>query len=263
MNDTKNGVPLQGRIALVTGASRGIGASTAKALFEAGAQVIVTDIVDATNVANEICGISKHLDVADEQTWIEVAEFVKTEFGGLDILVNNAGRYIKKPLIQTTLQEWRNVHAVNVEGVFLGCKHLVPLMAERARKWAGGCSIVNMSSTAGLVGSGNATCYGASKGAVRFLTKSLAIELAPLMIRVNSVHPGLIKTQMGDQVIKAVSRNSSLNEDQVRRMIARQHPLGHSGNPSNVADGIVFLASDRAAFMTGTELVIDGGMTAQ
>jgi NAD(P)-dependent dehydrogenase (short-subunit alcohol dehydrogenase family) len=254
---------LQGRVALVTGASRGIGAACARALAAAGARVIVTDLSDASGVAAEIGGLSRRQDVTSEADWIETMAFAKAEAGGLDILVNNAGIFFMKPLIETTLEDWRRLHAVNVEGVFLGCKHAIPLLAERAGQWAGGGAIVNLSSVAGLVGGANYVSYNASKGAVRLLTKGLAMELAPRKIRVNSVHPGLIETAMGQQLVTEFSQAAGVGDNEARMQLASLHPLGHTGQPGNIADGVVFLASDKAAFMTGAELVIDGGLTAQ
>jgi NAD(P)-dependent dehydrogenase (short-subunit alcohol dehydrogenase family) len=254
---------LQGRVALVTGASRGIGAATARALAAAGARVIVTDLADASGVAAEIGGLARRQDVTSEAEWIETMAFAKAEAGGLDILVNNAGIFFLKPLTETTLEDWRRLHAVNVEGVFLGCKHAIPLLAERAGKWTGGGAIVNLSSVAGLVGGANYVSYNASKGAVRLLTKGLALELAPRKIRVNSVHPGLIETAMGQQLVTEFSQAAGVGDNEARMQLASLHPLGHTGQPGNIADGVVFLASDKAAFMTGAELVIDGGLTAQ
>lgn len=256
-------VELQGRVALVTGASRGIGAATARALAVAGARVILTDVDDAGDVAAEIDGLACRQDVTSEADWIDTMAFVKAVAGGLDILVNNAGIFFLKAMTETSLDDWRRLQAVNVDGVFLGCKHAIPLLAERAGRWSGGASIVNMSSIAGIVGGANTVCYGTSKGAVRLMTKSLAIELAPQKIRVNSIHPGVIETDLGNQAISTFSKAVGVNEDEGRAQLARAHPLGHNGQPGNVADGVAFLASDMAAFITGTELVIDGGMTAQ
>jgi NAD(P)-dependent dehydrogenase (short-subunit alcohol dehydrogenase family) len=188
--------------------------------------------------------------------------FVRKEAGGLDILVNNAGLFLMKPLLDITLEEWRKLHAVNVEGVFLGTKAAIPLLAERASKWKGGTAIINLSSVAGLVGAAGASCYNASKGAVRLFTKGVALEVASAGIRVNSVHPGIIETKMGDEVVSGFSVLGGVGENEARAQAAQIHPLGHMGQPQNIADAIVFLASDRAAFMTGSELVVDGGLTA-
>ena len=253
---------LDGRVALVTGASRGIGAETARALASAGAKVVVTDLAEPVDVAHEIGGLSRAQDVTNEQAWAETITFIKAQAGGLDILVNNAGLFLMKPLADTTLEEWRRLHAVNVEGVFLGTKAAIPLLAERAAKWKGGTAIINLSSVAGLVGAAGAACYNASKGAVRLFTKGVALEVAGAGIRVNSVHPGIIETKMGDEVVSGFSALGGMGENEARAQAAQIHPLGHMGQPRNIADAIVFLASDRAAFMTGSELVVDGGLTA-
>ncbi len=253
---------LDGRIALVTGASRGIGATTARALAAAGAKVIVTDLSEPADIAGEIGGLSRAQDVTSESDWADTMAFVRQEAGGLDILVNNAGLFLMKPLLETTLEDWRKLHAVNVEGVFLGTKAAIPLLAERAGKWKGGTAIINLSSVAGLVGAAGAACYNASKGAVRLFTKGVALEVAATGIRVNSVHPGVIETKMGDEVVAGFSALSGMGENEARVQAGQMHPLGHMGQPQNIADAIVFLASDRAAFMTGSELVVDGGLTA-
>lgn len=253
---------LDGRVALVTGASRGIGAQTARALAAAGAKVVVTDLVEPSDLAAEIGGLSRAQDVTSEQGWADIMAFVTAEAGGLDILVNNAGLFLMKPLSETSLEDWRKLHAVNVEGVFLGTKAAIPLLAGRAAKWKGGTTIINLSSVAGLVGAAGAACYNASKGAVRLFTKGVALEVASAGIRVNSVHPGIIETKMGDEVVAGFSALGGMGENEARAQAAQIHPLGHMGQPQNIADAIVFLASDKAAFMTGTELVVDGGLTA-
>ena len=255
---------LEGRVALVTGASRGIGAATARALAAAGARVIVTDVADTTPLARELGGLAREQDVTSESGWAETIAFARREAGGLDILVNNAGVFTRLgPITETSLEEWRRVHTVNVEGVFLGCKHAVPALAERAPRWAGGSAIVNLSSVAGLVGFAGATCYGASKGAVRLLTKCLAMELAPAKIRVNSVHPGVIDTHMGSEVVRDFATAGGVGDNEARSQVEGLHPLGHMGQASNIADAIAFLVSDKAEFMTGAEMVVDGGLTAQ
>jgi NAD(P)-dependent dehydrogenase (short-subunit alcohol dehydrogenase family) len=253
---------LAGRVALVTGAGRGIGAASARALAEAGARVICSDLSAPDELAAEIGGLAMAQDVTNEAGWTAAMELARREAGGLDILVNNAGLFLMKPLTDTTLEDWRRVHSVNVEGVFLGCRAAIPLLAERAGRWDGGTAIVNLSSMAGLVGSAGAVCYNASKGAVRLLTKGLAMELAPAGVRVNSVHPGVIETLMGAEVVAGVSAATGLGDNEAKTQLAARHPLGHMGQPRNVADAVVFLASSRSAFVTGTELVVDGGFTA-
>ena len=253
---------LAGRIALVTGASRGIGEAAAKALAALGAKVIVTDLGDTSALAEEIGGLARVQDVSDEQGWIETMAFARDQAGGLDILVNNAGLFMVKPVTETTLDDWRRLHSVNVEGVFLGCKHAIPLLAERAQMWAGGTSIINLSSVAGIVGSALVSCYNASKGAVRIFTKGVAVEIAPLKIRCNSVHPGIIETDMGRDLVTRFAAANGAGDNDMRANLSNMHALGHFGVSQNVADAITFLASDRAAFMTGTEVVVDGGFTA-
>jgi NAD(P)-dependent dehydrogenase (short-subunit alcohol dehydrogenase family) len=255
---------LKGRVALVTGASRGIGAAAARALAAAGARVIVTDLLDTAALARELDGLARRQDVTSEAEWAETIAFAKREAGGLDILVNNAGIMGKiAPTTEISLEDWRQLQAVNVEGVFLGCKHAIPSLAERAHQWAGGSAIINLSSVVGLVGFANAACYSASKGAVRLMTKCLALELAPRKIRVNSVHPGLIDTHMGEAVVQVLASLSGAGDNAARAQLVDLHPVGHIGQPPNIGDAIAFLASDRAAFMTGSEMVVDGGWSAK
>lgn len=254
---------LIGRTALVTGAGRGIGAAAARALAHAGARVMVTDLVAPVDLAAELGGVAWAQDVSCEQDWRDTMARIQAQNGRLEILINNAGMFMMKSLEDTTLDDWRKLHSVNVEGVFLGCKHAVPLLAESAGSWPGGAAIVNLSSVAGIVGSAGAACYNASKGAVRLFTKGLALELAPRGIRVNSLHPGVIDTSMGDAVMAGVASMLSIKADAARRQMALNHPLGRLGTADNIADAVVFLASDRAAFMTGAELVVDGGVTAR
>ena len=253
---------LTGRIALVTGASRGIGEASARALAALGARVIITDLTAPETLAEELGGLARAHDVTDEQSWIDTMAFARETAGGLDILVNNAGLFLAKPLTETTLKDWRRLHSVNVEGVFLGCKHAVPLLAQRANQWPGGASIINLSSVAGLVGTALVTCYNATKGAVRLFTKGVAMEVAPMRIRCNSVHPGIIETDMGRDLVSQFAAATGTGENDTRANFSNLHPLGHFGVPQNVADAVAFLASDRAAFMTGSELVVDGGFTA-
>ena len=253
---------LEGRIALVTGAATGLGEATARALAAAGAKVAVTDLAAPLELAAEIGGIARAQDVTSEADWTETMEWLRTEAGGLDILVNNAGLWLFKSILETTLDDWRRLHAVNVEGVFMGTRAAIPLLAERAGKWRGGTAIVNLSSVAGLQGAAGASCYNSTKGAVRLFTKGAAMELASARIRVNSVHPGVIDTQMGRKLIDDFALAQGLGNNEILAQVSAMHPLGHLGEPQNVADAVVFLASDRAAFTTGSELVVDGGMVA-
>jgi NAD(P)-dependent dehydrogenase (short-subunit alcohol dehydrogenase family) len=253
---------LSGRIALVTGASKGIGKATAQALAAAGVHVIASDVEAPHALAEEIGGIAIRLDVTQEQDWIDAMALAEADAGGLDILVNNAGLFLMKAVTETTLDDWRKLHSVNVEGVFLGCKHAIPLIAKRANQWAGGGSIINLSSVAGIVGSALVSSYNASKGAVRLFTKGVAMEVAPLKIRVNSVHPGIIETDMGNDLVQRFSGAMGAGDNETRSALSQRHALGHFGVPSNIADAVTFLASDKAAFITGTELIVDGGWTA-
>lgn len=253
---------LEGRVALITGAARGIGAATARALAGAGAKVVVSDIADGAETAASIDGAYVRHDVASEDDWIAVVAFARTKFGGLDILVNNAGIFWLRPLAATTLEDFRHMQQINVEGVFLGLKHAIPAIAERAQRWDGGGSVVNLSSVAGIVGSPMALAYNASKGAVRLMTKSAALECAQagLKVRVNSVHPGIIDTPMMAEAAEALAGATGANS--MRERFASRHPLGRLGRDIDIANAIKFLASDAAAFMTGSELVVDGGLTA-
>lgn len=253
---------LDGRIALVTGAAKGLGAATARALAAAGAKVAVTDLAAPEDLAAEIGGVARALDVTSEADWAATMDWVRSELGGLDVLVNNAGLWLFKPILETTLDDWRRLHAVNCEGVFLGTRAAIPLLAERAHLWRGGTAIVNLSSVAGIEGAAGGTCYNSTKGAVRLFTKGCAKELAAAHIRVNSVHPAVIDTDMGRKLIDdfAVAQGAGNNETLAN--VSAMHPLGHLGEPQNVADAVVFLAGDRSAFCTGSELVVDGGLSA-
>jgi NAD(P)-dependent dehydrogenase (short-subunit alcohol dehydrogenase family) len=253
---------LKGRVALVTGGARGLGAATAKALAAEGAKVLISDVRDGREVANAIDGAFVTHDVTKENEWAGAVAFAKETFGGLDILVNNAGIFWAKPLALETLESFRQMQQVNVEGVFLGLKHAIPAIAERAEKWDGGGAIVNLSSVAGIVGSPMTLAYNASKGAVRLMTKAAALECARAgqKVRVNSVHPGIIDTPMMTNAAEQMAGASGVND--VMERFKSFHPMGRLGRDIDIANAVVFLASDKAAFMTGAELVVDGGMTA-
>jgi NAD(P)-dependent dehydrogenase (short-subunit alcohol dehydrogenase family) len=255
---------LAGRVALVTGGASGIGAATSRALAEAGAKVVVSDVNDGSKVASSIEGKYFRHDVTSEEQWVAAVAFAQSTFGGLDILVNNAGVFLTKPTKQTTLEEFRRVMQVNVDGVFLGLKHAIPVIAERGQKWDGGGSVINTSSVSGIVGQANTLAYNASKGAVRLMTKSSAIECARagLKVRVNSIHPGIIDTPMIDQFAATLSERTGQGSNSIKERFVQNHPMGRLGRDTDIANGIAFLASDKAAFMTGSELVVDGGWTA-
>lgn len=253
---------LKGRVALVTGGARGLGAAAARALAAEGAKVVVSDVRDGGETAAAVGGAYVKHDVTSEEEWIGAVAFAKERFGGLDILVNNAGVFWVKPLPLETLEDFRRMQQINVEGVFLGLKHAIPAIAERAQQWDGGGAVVNLSSVAGIVGGPNIIAYNASKGAVRLMTKSAALEFAAAKVRVNSVHPGIIDTPMMAEAAKVIEAVTGQGDNAVRAQFASRHPLGRMGRDVDVANAVVFLASDNAAFITGAELVVDGGMTA-
>lgn len=253
---------LSGRVALVTGGARGLGAAAAKALAAKGAKVVISDVRDGEETAASIGGAYVKHDVTSEDDWIATVAFAKATFGGLDILVNNAGVFWVKPLVMETLEDFRRMQQINVEGVFLGLKHGLPAIAERAQQWDGGGAVVNLSSVAGIVGAPNLIAYNASKGAVRLMTKSAALEYAPMKVRVNSVHPGIIDTPMMAEAAKVIEAVTGQGGNAIRTQFASRHPLGRMGRDTDVANAVAFLASDAAAFVTGSELVVDGGMTA-
>ena len=234
---------LTGRTALVTGGSRGLGAAYVRALHAAGASVVVADVLDDAGraLADELGARAAflHLDVTDEAGWDATVAATVERFGGLDVLVNNAGIANAAPIEHYTVAKWNAVIAVNLTGTFLGCRAVVPAMTS-----AGGGSIVNISSVEGLRGSPGLHGYTAAKFGVRGLTKSLAVELGPRGIRVNSVHPGLILTDM----------TTRIDPDRI------DIPLGRAGEPDDVTGTIVFLAAEASRFTTGAEFVVDGGM---
>ena len=188
------------------------------------------------------------------------------QFGGLDILVNNAGMFLGKGIEEASIEEWHRLAAVNLTGVFLGTKQALAALRERGQASPHGSAIVNLASIAGLVGSQLDPLYSMTKGGVTLFTKSSALEFARkgYRIRVNSIHPGVIQTDMGEQTFSARARNLGSNDvDAARQLALSTHPIGRLGAPTDIAKGIVFLASDDAAFMTGAGLVVDGGLTAQ
>jgi NAD(P)-dependent dehydrogenase (short-subunit alcohol dehydrogenase family) len=261
------------RIALVTGAATGIGRSTALALAREGAAVCVTDVAaaGAEAVAAEaralgVRAIAARLDVTQESDWQSVLARIATELGPLDVLVNNAGVPGPPSLLETTLAQWRETLAVNLDGVFLGTKHGIEAMrALPDRPRTRTASIVNVCSVLGLVGFPSSSAYAASKGGVRSFTKTAAIEAAAngWQVRVNTVHPGFVETPMLTAGLPELARKSGTTPEAIRAAIEAMHPLGRLASPDEVANTIVYLASDESAFVTGTELVIDGGYTAR
>ena len=247
---------LEGKVAFISGGARGMGAVEARMFAKEGAQVVIGDTLEEEGKRteaeiNESGGecVFVTLDVTDENAWQDAVAATVSRFGKLDILVNNAGIARINNVEDTTSEEWDLVMDVNAKGVFLGTKAAIPELRK-----AGGGSIVNISSIAGLTG-GRTSSYAASKGAVRLLTKSTAIQYAADGIRCNSVHPGVIETPMTTPIM--------LNTQEGRESSAARHPIGRVGQPEDIAYGVLFLASDESSYMTGSELVIDGGLTAQ
>jgi NAD(P)-dependent dehydrogenase (short-subunit alcohol dehydrogenase family) len=249
---------LQGKVAIVTGGALGIGRAIALRMSEEGAAVAVLDVLDAegAELASQLPGKARYwrCDVSREAEVARVFAEVVAHFGRLDVLVNNAGiSGANKPTHELSEEEWDRVQAVNVKGVFFGAKHAIPHLRR-----SGGGSIINLSSIYGLVGAGDVPPYHASKGAVRLMTKNDALTYAPDRIRVNSIHPGFIWTPMVEAHLKSLG-----DVEAGRQAVAALHPLGHMGEADDIAWGAVYLASDEAKFVTGTELVIDGGYTAR
>ena len=250
---------LEGKTALVTGAASGIGLQTSIRLAEEGALVMMTDINHKEGLQQaEKLGANAtflKLDITEEEEWISALDETVKRFDRLDILVNSAGMVLIADVEQITLEDWRKVHAVNLDGTFLGCKHGVRVMKE-----FGTGSIINLSSVSGMIGGFNLAAYNSSKGAVRMLTKSVALHCARAGygIRCNSIHPTFIETPMLESMIR-----DSPDPEKARQTLVRQVPLRRIGKPDDVANMIVYLASDESTFVTGTEMVIDGGVIAQ
>lgn len=253
---------LAGKTAIVTGGAVGIGRACVIRMAEEGARVAILDLLEAegkalaadlTSAGHEVAFWP--VDVADEAAMQVTINAAAARFGGLHVLVNNAGiSGSPKPTDQVTEAEWDRVQAVNVKGVFFGTKHAIPHL--RAAKKG---SIINLSSIAGLIGIGGIAPYHASKGAVRLMTKNDAITYAPEQIRVNSIHPGYIWTPMVENHLRATSDDL----EAAKAAAGSVHPIGHMGEPDDIAWAVVYLASDEAKFVTGAEIVIDGGYTAR
>ncbi|BDC52619.1 2,5-dichloro-2,5-cyclohexadiene-1,4-diol dehydrogenase [Bryobacterales bacterium F-183] len=252
---------VQNKVAIVTGGALGIGRSACLLLAREGAIVAVTDVLDEAgrNLVAEIEAAGGraaywHVDVSKEAEVRSAFGEIAARFGGIDVLVNNAGiAGVNKPTHEVTEAEWDHLMAVNVKGVFFCTKHAIPWMKQR-----GGGSIVNLSSIYGIIGAADLPPYHASKGAVRLMSKNDALVYAPDRIRVNSVHPGFIWTPLVETFAKEQG-----SVDEVREALDARHPLGHVGEPDDIGWAIVYLASDESKFVTGSEMVIDGGYTAR
>ncbi len=266
------GTRMTGKVALVTGAASGLGLGAAIALAQQGATVVMTDVAqtdgrDAAQAIAQAGGSAEFhsQDVTQEDVWADLIALIERRHGTLHVLVNNAGIALNYTTLDMSLEDWRRQMAVNVDGVFLGCKHGIPLIAR-----SGGGSVINISSVAGLRGAAGLAGYCASKGAVRLFTKALALECAAAgnRVRVNSVHPGIIETPIWSRMEnvqgnlrEAMTPAEGANTVDVQ-MLAPLVPVGTVGTPADIAAGILYLASDDSRYVTGTELVIDGGMTA-
>ncbi len=252
---------VQGEVAVVTGAALGIGRACALKLAEHGASVAVTDVLEKEGqlLVQEIRaagGVAEywHLDVADESNVEQVSKEVVARFGKISILINNAGiSGVNKPTHEITSDEWDHLMNINVKGVFFCTKHCIPSMIANGKG-----SIINLSSIYGLVSAPDVPPYHASKGAVRMMTKTDALIYAPNKIRVNSIHPGFIWTPMVENYLHSMG-----DVESGKAAVGGLHPLGHLGEVDDIAYGVLYLASDESKFVTGTELVIDGGYTAR
>lgn len=259
-----NDFQLDGKVALISGSARGLGAATAEALHAGGAKVVIADVIDdqGAHTADRIGAdaLFVHLDVTREADWEAAIAATVERFGGIDVVVNNAGIETTCLLENCTLDEFERTHKINVSGVFLGVKHAIRAMKPGGASGRGG-SIVNISSGAGLKGSLGLGAYCASKGAVRLLTKAAAVECGRLGygIRVNSIHPGLVKTEMGIKTLNDYVRLGLMpDEAAAEQAFLGAHLIGF-GRPEDIANGVRYLASDAARWITGIELSIDGG----
>jgi len=252
---------VDGKVAIVTGGASGIGAACAATLAREGAKVVITDIDDAggRRIADNIVGAGGQAaflrqDVSLEETWPGIIEAAEQRFGRLDVMVANAGIGILCRVVEMSLADWRRQTAVNLDGVFLSVKYAVPAMRR-----AGGGSIIIMSSVAGLRGSAGLAGYAATKGGVRLFAKAAAAECAAAGdgIRINTVHPGVIDTPIWTKIQVSAGQNAPLDPNQLSKAAV---PLRRAGQPQDIANGVLFLASDASSYMTGAELVIDGGM---
>lgn len=264
---------LDGKIAFISGGAIGIGAATATMMAEAGAKVVLGDIQDDAGeaVAQAIRktggeAMYVHLDVSRQVDWERAVATASEQFGGLDILINNAGILFGKDVEEATVEDWQKMSSVNQTGTLLGTKIALPALRERGRSSPQGSSIVNMSSVSGLVGSPLDPLYSMTKGGITLFTKATALSFGRqgYRIRVNAVHPGVIETHQGKQTFAARAKKlQSGDVEEARAISLANHPIGRFGTVEDVAKAIIFLASDDAGFITGSSLVVDGGLTAQ
>ncbi|MCP5150260.1 MAG: glucose 1-dehydrogenase [Ectothiorhodospiraceae bacterium] len=264
---------LDGKVALISGGARGIGGETARLMASVGARVVVGDVLEdaGRRTVEAITGAGGDalfvpLDVTTEAGWKAALDAARARYGRLDVLVNNAGIFLGRDFEEASLEDWSRLVAVNMTGVFLGTKLCAPDLRAAAATSPQGSAIVNLASIAGLVGSQLDALYSMTKGGVTLFTKSTALAFARKgdRIRVNSVHPGVIDTDMGAQTFVSRARMAGSNDvGEARQVSERFHPMGRLGTADDIARAIVFLASDDSAFMTGSSMVVDGGVTAQ
>jgi NAD(P)-dependent dehydrogenase (short-subunit alcohol dehydrogenase family) len=257
---------VEGKNALITGGAQGLGEATARMLVREGARVVITDVNEAgakavaasINAQHKGAAVAFRHDVTKEDEWVAAIAEAERAFGGLHILVNNAGIGLTKDLEAITLEEWRLVHAIDLDGVFLGCKHAIALIAKTAQATKLGGSIVNISSISGIIAGHNMAAYNSAKAAVRHLSKSVALYCARkgYNIRSNSVHPVFIATPILDPLVARFGKEDAYAK------LGRQVPLGHIGEPDDIAYAVLYLASDESKFVTGAELKVDGGISA-
>lgn len=264
---------LDGKVAFLSGAARGIGGAAAELMAQVGAKVAIGDVLEerGRQTVREIekaggQAMFVPLDVTQEASWGAAIDATVKAYGKLDILVNNAGVFVGKGVEDASMEEWHRLVAVNLTGVVLGTRAALPHLKTAAKASAHGSAIVNLASVAGLVGSQLDPLYSLTKGGVTLFTKSTALEFGRkgYGIRVNSIHPGVIDTDMGQQTFVMRAQALGTNDSEATRKVSTgMHPIGRLGLADDIAKGIVFLASDDAAFMTGAGLVVDGGYTAQ
>jgi NAD(P)-dependent dehydrogenase (short-subunit alcohol dehydrogenase family) len=256
-------IRLDDTIALVTGAAGGIGRPVCRALKEAGATVIATDLAERADVPGAK-SYYRH-DVTSESDWARIADDLKAQYGRLDALVNIAAIAPVESIERTTLAAWRRTQAVNVESILIGTQTMLPLLKEGGKTRKGGASVVNFSSVGGQRGAAFTAAYCTSKGAVKLFSKSAAIEFGALRynIRVNSVHPGVFHTEMVRTMMdRYVELGMAESRAAAEAGVAAAHPIGRLGEPEEIGGGVVYLCSSAASFVTGSEFVIDGGFTA-
>tara|TARA_Y100001970_G_scaffold212083_1_gene258960 strand:- start:4145 stop:4915 length:771 start_codon:yes stop_codon:yes gene_type:complete len=252
---------VEGKVAIVTGAASGLGLASSKKLIQEGAKVVLTDInqqaLDEVKEHfkdfSETQFSTEYLDVTSEESWQEIIEKVELEYRKINVLINSAGISLGSDIVSTDFEVWKKVHQVNLDSVFLGCKYTIPRMAEH-----GPGSIINLSSISGIVAGWNTAAYNSSKAGVRLLTKSTALYCAKkgYDVRCNSIHPAFVNTPILDPIKQA------FGDDEAVRKLARQIPMNKIGDTDDVAYAVLYLASDESKFMTGAELVLDGGLSA-